>query len=164
MRTSVDVHNYLVERDIPHEVFTARGRLRSPERIAAVLDLPPSEVGKVVILEGTDGAVVAVVPSDHDADPRRVSRAIRRSRLQPVGEDRASEITGYLAESIPPAGLPNGIPMVVDRTLHCDAVLYFPGGEVHSVLKVRGTDLVKATGAKVAAIAAPPVKAGPDRR
>jgi Cys-tRNA(Pro)/Cys-tRNA(Cys) deacylase len=155
VRTSVDVHNYLVERDIPHEVFTARGRLRSPERIAAVLDLPPSEVGKVVILEGSDGAVVAVVPSDRDADPTRVSRAARRPKLQRVGQDRASEITGYLAESTPPAGLPGDIPVVVDRSLHCDEVLYFPGGEVHSVLKVRGTDLVKATGATVAAIAAP---------
>jgi Cys-tRNA(Pro)/Cys-tRNA(Cys) deacylase len=164
VRTSVDVHNYLVERDIPHEVFTARGRLRSPERIAAVLDLPPSEVGKVVIMEGADGAVVAVVPSDHDADPRRVARAAGRSRLRPVDENRASEITEYLAESAPPAGLPDGIPVVVDRSMHRDAVLYFPGGEVHSVLKVRGTDLVKATGAKVAAIAAPPAKAGPARR
>ena len=51
MRTSVDVHNFLLERDTPHEVFLARGRLRSADRIAAVLDLRPGEVGRVVMFE-----------------------------------------------------------------------------------------------------------------
>ncbi len=101
MRTSVDVHNFLIEREVPHEVFSARGRLRTPERLAAVLDLPQEEVGKVVVFEGPKAAVAAVVP----AGTR-------------------------------------------------DAVLYFPGGEVRSVLKIRGSDLVKATRARVASILA----------
>ena len=41
MRTSVDVHNHLVERDTAHELFNVRGRFRSAERLASVLDLPP---------------------------------------------------------------------------------------------------------------------------
>ena len=48
MRTSVEVHNFLVERGAAHEVFSTRGRLRSPEQIAAVFELPPEEVGRVV--------------------------------------------------------------------------------------------------------------------
>jgi prolyl-tRNA editing enzyme YbaK/EbsC (Cys-tRNA(Pro) deacylase) len=155
MRTSVDVHNFLVERDTPHEVFSARGRLRSAERIAAVLDLPPEEVGKVEILEGSQGAVAAVVPSDHRSDPKKVARAVGWAAVDLVADDRASEITGFLAEAIPPVGLPNDIPIVVDRSLDRDAVLYFSGGEVRSVLKIRGTDLVRVTGAKVAAIHGP---------
>jgi len=47
--------------------------------------------------------------------------------------------------------------VVVDDSLDRDAVLYFPGGEVRSVLKVRGTDLVRATDAVVAPIAVPAV-------
>jgi Cys-tRNA(Pro)/Cys-tRNA(Cys) deacylase len=156
VRSSVDVHNFLIERDIPHEVFSARGRLRSPERIAAVLDLPPAEVGKVVILEGPQGAVAAVVPSHRDADAAKVARECGRTHLAPVGTDRASEITGYLSEAIPPAGLPGGIPTIVDRSLDRDRVLYFAGGEVRSVLKIRGKDLVRATGATVAPIASRP--------
>ena len=155
MRNSVDVHNYLIERDAAHEVFRARGRLRSPERIAAVLDLPPSEVGKVRIFEGPSGPVAAIVPAGYEADPDRLRRAMGRKALQPVTDDRASELTGYLPESTPPAGLPDGFSVVLDHSLDRDAVLYFPGGEVRSVLKIRGKDLVKATGARVAAIAEP---------
>jgi prolyl-tRNA editing enzyme YbaK/EbsC (Cys-tRNA(Pro) deacylase) len=53
-------------------------------------------------------------------------------------------------------GLPPSFAVVIDRSLDSDAVLYFPGGEARSVLKIRGKDLVKATRAKVASILAPP--------
>ena len=155
MRSSVDVHNFLLERDVPHEVISTRGRLRSAERMAAVLDLPPSEVGKVVILEGPEGAVAAVIASDRALDASRAARAAGRGGLEAVPDHRASEITEYLTEAIPPVGLPGGIRLVVDRPLNRDAVLYFPGGEVRSVLKIRGKDLVKASHAKVGAISVP---------
>jgi prolyl-tRNA editing enzyme YbaK/EbsC (Cys-tRNA(Pro) deacylase) len=155
VRTSVDVHNFLLERDVPHELFLLRGRVRSPERIPALLDLPRSEVGKVVVLEDRRGAVAVVVPVGTEPDPRRVGRAVGRSQLSPATPERSAEVTGFLPESIPPAGLPEGIPLVVDRSLARPDVLYFPGGEVRSVLKVRGTDLVRATGAVVAALVGP---------
>jgi hypothetical protein len=71
VRTSVDVHNYLVEREVPHELFSARGRLPSPERLAAVLDLPSEDVGKVVVFEDPAGGVAVIVPSAAEPDPGR---------------------------------------------------------------------------------------------
>jgi prolyl-tRNA editing enzyme YbaK/EbsC (Cys-tRNA(Pro) deacylase) len=156
VRTSVDVHNFLVEQEAPHEVFAARGRLRSPERIAAVLDLPPGEVGRVVILEGPGGPVAAVAPSDRVVNPASVAKALQRHELAPVADSRASELTGYLQEAIPPAGLPSEFTVVMDRSLEKDRVFYFPGGEARVVLKIRGKDLVRATRARVARIALRP--------
>jgi prolyl-tRNA editing enzyme YbaK/EbsC (Cys-tRNA(Pro) deacylase) len=152
VRTSVDVANFLVEREVPHEVFSASGRLRSPERMAAVLDLPPEEVGRVVLFEGPAGPVAAVVPCEAEPDPVLVARAAGQPSVEPADDDRAAELTGYLAESIPPVGLPKGIRLVIDPSLDRDDVVYFPGGEVRAVLKVRGRDLVRATGARVCPI------------
>ena len=157
VRTSVDVHNFLIERDAPHEVVPTRGRLRSADRIASALDLPPDQVGKVVIFEGRAGPIAAVVPAGHEPDPSLVAKALGRGRVRPATEDRALELTGYLAESIPPAGLPNGFAVVIDTSLDRDEVLYFIGGESRSVLKIRGKDLARATKARVAPIlSAPP--------
>ncbi|HYT29702.1 MAG TPA: YbaK/EbsC family protein [Actinomycetota bacterium] len=156
MRTSVDVHNYLIERNAPHEVFQAGGRFRSPERMAAVLDLPPAEVGRVIIFESEDGAVAAVVPVDRDPDVRLLRRAARRDVVERADDQRTAELTDYLPEAVPPAGLPNGIALILDRSLRTDEVLYFPGGEPKAVLKIRGTDLARATGAKVARITREP--------
>jgi prolyl-tRNA editing enzyme YbaK/EbsC (Cys-tRNA(Pro) deacylase) len=152
VRSSVDVHNYLVERDIQHELLSVKGRLRTPDRMAAVLDLPPETVGRVVIFEGHQGPIAAIVPSDGEADPVRVSKAAHEPTVDAADEPRSSELTGYLPESIPPVGLPDEFRIVLDESLHRDEVLYFPGGEPRAVLKVRGTDLARATGATLAAI------------
>lgn len=153
MRTSVDVHNFLLERDVPHEVFVVRGRLRSPRRIPALLGLPESEVGRVVLLEDEDGPVAAVFPVAAALDLPHLRSILRRPRLSPTTQERCAELTEFLPESVPPAGLPEAVRVVVDRSLARPEVLYFPGGEVRSVLKVRGTDLVRATGAIVAPLA-----------
>jgi Cys-tRNA(Pro)/Cys-tRNA(Cys) deacylase len=154
VRTSVDVHNFLVERDIPHELFSAKGRFRVPERIATVLDLPPDQVGKVVIFEGKSGPVAAVVPIGTDVDLRRLAKASGHRGVGQAAEGRSLELTEYLKEATPPVGLPGRFVVVVDRSLARDDVLYFPGGEARAVLKIRGRDLVTATGARVASIVA----------
>jgi prolyl-tRNA editing enzyme YbaK/EbsC (Cys-tRNA(Pro) deacylase) len=152
VRSSVDVHNYLVERDAPHELVPARGRFRSPDRMAAALGLQSEQVGRVVIFESGDGPLAAVVPSDSEPDPQRVSSAAGQPSVQAADDARASELTGYLPEAIPPAGLPDTFKVVIDDSLNRDDVLYFPGGEPRAVLKIRGTDLARATDAMLGAI------------
>lgn len=153
MRTSVDVHNFLVERDVPHELVPVRGRLRSPDRAAAILGLPREQVGRVDVMEGQDGLVAVLVPSDRRADPKRAASAAGTDELTRVPGHRAADLTDFLAEAIPPAGLPEGTLILIDRSLAEQEILYFPGGEASALLKIRPDDLVRATEAKVAEVA-----------
>jgi prolyl-tRNA editing enzyme YbaK/EbsC (Cys-tRNA(Pro) deacylase) len=152
MRTSVDVHNFLIERNVPHEVFLARGRLRSADRIAAVLDLSPTEVGRVILYETSEGPVAVVIPSDRQPDDALVAKAVGDASATPTSSERAAEMTDFLPSSVPPAGFPDGVRVILDRDLNRDVVLYFPAGEPRAVLKIRGKDLRKATRAKVARV------------
>lgn len=152
MRTSVDVHNFLVERDVPHELVPVRGRLRQPERWAPTLGLPPEQVGRVVLFSSGSEPVAALVQADRAPDPGRVARAAGGDSAKELEPDRATDLTGFLSEVIPPVGLPEGVRVVMDRHLSSQEVLYFPGGEPNSVLKIRARDLRRAAGAKVAAI------------
>ena len=149
MRSSVDVHNYLVERDVPHELFTVRGRLRSPERLAAVLDLPVEQVGRVLVYETDRGPLVALVPADRTADPARVKRAAKAKELAQVSPSRASELSDFIPDAIPPVSLPEGFRVLMDRALADQEVLYFHAGDPSAVLKLRGADLARAAEAKV---------------
>jgi Cys-tRNA(Pro)/Cys-tRNA(Cys) deacylase len=153
MRTSVDVHNYLLERDVPHELVPVRGRLRSPERMAAVLGLPPEQVGRVAVLEGSKSLVAVLVPADREPDLRRVAVAAPTPTLVELTADQVAESTDYLAEAVPPVGLPNGTRVIIDRTLVEQEILYFAGGEPSTMLKIRPADLVRAADAKVARVA-----------
>lgn len=156
MRTSVDVHNYLLERDVPHELVPVRGRLRSPgrmARIAAVLGLPAEQVGKVVVLEGRKQLVAVLVASNAEADLRRVAVAAPSPTLTEPTADRVSDLTDYLSEAVPPVGLPDGTRVIMDRTLADQEVLYFAGGEPSTLLKIRAQDLIRTSEAKVARVA-----------
>jgi len=164
MRTSVDVHNHLVERDVRHELLPVRGRLRSAERIAGVLGLPPEVVGKVVVFETDRGPVAALVPSSSEPDPERVRAAVRGHKIAPAPAARVSQLSEYLSEAVPPVGLPAAFRVVADRELPRQEVLYFAGGDATAILKLRGEDLVKATDAKVSRIARPIGDGGPTRR
>jgi prolyl-tRNA editing enzyme YbaK/EbsC (Cys-tRNA(Pro) deacylase) len=150
VRTTVDVHNFLVERDVPHELVPLRGRVRTPERVAAVLGLDPEQVGRVVLYEGAGGLVAAFVPADQAPDPAKVSAAAQHETLQEVSPARATDLTEFLHEALPPVNLPEGTIAVLDETLAMQEVLYFPGGEATSMLKIRGRDLIAATKARTA--------------
>ena len=153
MRTSVDVHNFLLERDVPHELVPVRGRLREPERMSAVLGLPPEQVARVVVFEATKGLVVVVLPAAGRPDLRRVAVATPSPSLVELDPDRVAELTDYLAEAVPPVGLPEGTKVILDRTLSEQEVLYVAGGEPSTLLKIRPPDLIEATEAKVARVA-----------
>ena len=156
MRSSVDVHNYLLERDVPHELVPLRGRLRSPgrmARIAAVLGLPTDQVGKVVLMQGKKRLVATLVASDREADASRAARAAGSPSLRRLSPERAAELTQFLAEAVPPVALPEGTRVILDRDLAEQEVLYFAGGEATSMLKIRAADLIRATKAKVARVA-----------
>jgi prolyl-tRNA editing enzyme YbaK/EbsC (Cys-tRNA(Pro) deacylase) len=151
MRTSVDVHNYLVEREVQHEVFNLKGRIRT-EQIASVLDLPAEQVGKVVILETERGPAAVLVAAGRNPSPELVKEALSAAEVEPAPPPRASEISDYVADAIPPVGLPGGLMVVMDEPLAEQEVLYFHAGEATAVLKVRGEDLARAAEATVAPI------------
>ena len=149
MRSSVDVHNYLVERDVQHELFTVRGRLRTAERLAAVLELPPEQVGKVVVYETGNDPLLVLVPSDRVPDPARVKRAAKAKELDQATPARVSELSDYVPDAIPPVALPARFRVLMDRSLAGQEVVYFHGGDSTAVLKLRGKDLARAAEAKV---------------
>ena len=152
MRTSVDVHNFLLERDVPHELVPVRGRFRSADRVAAVLGLPPEQVGRVAVYSGAKGPVVVLVPADGEVDLRRVAVAVPTPTLTELTPDEIADATDYLAESVPPVGLPDEVRVVMDRRLTEADILYFAGGETSTLLKIRPADLVRAADAKVAKV------------
>lgn len=153
MRGSVDVHNYLQERSVPHELVPVRGRFRSPDRIAAVLGLEPEQVGRVVVLGASKNLVAVLIPSNSEPDLRRIAVAVPTPTLRELTTDEITDATDFLAEAIPPVGLPPGTRTIMDHGLAGQQVLYFAGGEGSTLLKIRPDDLRDAIEAKVAKVA-----------
>jgi len=152
VRSSIDVHNHLLDDDVVHELSQLPGPLRDLSTAPGVLGLTPRAVGRPTLLADDDGCVVVLAPADAEVDTSRVAELLGRLDLDPVPPDRAPGLTGYLLAFVPPVALECRSTLVVDEQVADQDVVYAAAGEPGVILKVRGADLIKATSAVVASI------------
>ena len=86
-------------------------------------------------------------------EPGGVKGAVGAERLKRASAARASELSDYIPEAIPPVALPDGFRVVIDAALASQEIVYFAAGDPAVVLKLRGEDLGRATDAVVAELA-----------
>jgi Cys-tRNA(Pro)/Cys-tRNA(Cys) deacylase len=85
---------------------------------AAALSIDPTSLFKAVVLEGNDGAVVALVPSNRRVALGKLMKALRQtSRAAPVAPERAQFLSGYLVGGISPLGLRHDMTVCVDESI-----------------------------------------------
>ncbi len=131
MRSCSDVHNFLLEQGVAHEIVHLPALSGTPRRAAALLGVPLHEVVKSVVFDTDHGPVVCLVPGDAHVD---------RARLG----------------AMPPCGLAADLPIVADPAVFEMPVVYCGTGTTTTMLKIRSADLREALGVRVAAIAARP--------
>lgn len=149
MRSSVDVHNYLLDHEVPHELVPLQGPLRDLADAPGVLGLDAKEVGRPTALFDEFGIVVVLAPADVAVDLGIVTGLLRRPGLAVVSADQAPGLTGYLLAVVPPVALDQPAEVVVDTRLAAQGVVYTAAGEAGVILKIPGDELVKATNAVV---------------
>jgi Cys-tRNA(Pro)/Cys-tRNA(Cys) deacylase len=152
VRSSIDVHNHLLDDDVVHELSQLPGPLRDLSTAPGVLGLPPQAVGRPTLLADDDGCVVVLAPADAEVDTASVAELLGRLDLDPVPPDRAPGLTGYLLAFVPPVALECRSTLFVDEQVADQDVVYAAAGEPGVILKVRAADLIKATSAVVASI------------
>ncbi|HZD68771.1 MAG TPA: YbaK/EbsC family protein [Actinomycetes bacterium] len=156
MRSSVDVHNFLLADEVPHELSQLPGPLRDLAAAPAVLGLPSSAVARPTVLADRTGVVLILAPADLEVDTTQIAELLGRRSLRPLAPDRAPGLTGYLLPFIPPVALECPTTVVVDEQLTREDVVYTAAGEPGVILKVRGVDLAKASGAVVSQVTSHP--------
>jgi Cys-tRNA(Pro)/Cys-tRNA(Cys) deacylase len=153
VRSSVDVHNFLLDNDVPHELSTLPGPLRDLADAPEALGLPAVAVARSAVFADDDGVVVALVPARAQADRSAVAGLVRRPGIRSVDADQAPGLTGYQLTVVPPVALEGRTEVVIDDDVAGQDVIYVPAGEAGVILKIRAGDLVKATNALVFPVA-----------
>ncbi len=156
VRSSVDVHNSLLADDVPHELSQLPGPLRDLAAAPAVLGLPASAVARPTVLADRAGVVLVLAPADLEVNATQVAELLGRKSLHPLAPDRAPGLTGYLLSFVPPVALECPAMVVVHEQLTREDVVYTAAGEPGVILKVRGVDLAKVTGAVVSQVTGQP--------
>jgi Cys-tRNA(Pro)/Cys-tRNA(Cys) deacylase len=122
---------------------------------ADVLGLDPARVLKTLVASVDDRLVVAVVPVSGHLDLKAVAAAVGGRRATMADPAAAERATGYVVGGISPVGQRRPHPTVVDAGALGHDTVYVSGGRRGLDLGLAPGDLVRVTGAVVAAVARP---------
>jgi Cys-tRNA(Pro)/Cys-tRNA(Cys) deacylase len=119
---------------------------------AAQLGLPPEQVFTTLLTRVDGHLVVAVVPVSGQLDLKAVAAAVDGRRATMADPADAERATGYVVGGISPVGQRRALATVVDDTALGFGTVYVSGGRRGLDLGLAPADLLRVTGAVVAAI------------
>ena len=120
---------------------------------AAALGVAPEAVFKTLIaaVDGTKLAV-AIVPANTRLNPKQFAIAAGGKRADLANPADAERATGYVIGGISPLGQRRRLPTVLDQSALAHPTIYVSAGRRGLELALAPADLVRLTGAVVAAI------------
>lgn len=141
----------LEARRVPYEAFTYSPEIHSADVVAETLGLPASQVYKtLVVLRECGRPMLVMVAGDRELDPRALARAIGEKRVAMAPKKEAERLTGLQVGGIGALALLNrGFDVYVDRRALEHEHILVNGGQRGLNLRLRVSDLIAVTGAKV---------------
>jgi Cys-tRNA(Pro)/Cys-tRNA(Cys) deacylase len=119
---------------------------------AEALGLPPEQVFKTLLTSVDGRLVVGIVPVSGRLDLKAVAAAVGGKKASMADPAEAERATGYVVGGISPFGQRRVHPTVLDDSALAYDTVYVSGGRRGLDLGLAPSDLVRVTGAVVAAI------------
>lgn len=141
MRTCSDVHNYLEELGVPHEMLPLPDRARTTRRVAEFLGVTPEEVVKSLLFLIDGAPTLVLVPGGARVDTTTLGDALGAREVALARAQDVLATTGYRVGAVPPCGLASDLPVVADPGAFAPPVVYCGGGASATMLKIRSADL-----------------------
>lgn len=119
------------------------------------LGVPPQRVFKTLVAEVDGSLTVGVLPVNRQLDLKALAAAAGGKKAVMAEVSAAERATGFVAGGISPVGQRRRLPVVVDESALALGTMFCSAGRRGLEIEIAPADLIKAAGAKVAAIAAP---------
>lgn len=142
---------------IPYEVLTYPDDLRDAEEIALILDLPPAQVFKTLVVlppELGKKPMLVMLPANRQLHLKKLATAVGAKRLKMATHREAEEMTGLQVGGISAVALLNkGFTALIDQSVHAQSQICISAGKRGLQLKLAVADLVKLTNARTVDVA-----------
>jgi Cys-tRNA(Pro)/Cys-tRNA(Cys) deacylase len=142
---------------IAYEVLAYPDDQRDAEEIALILDLPPAEVFKTLVVlppEPGKKPLLVMIPADTQLDLKRLAAAAGAKKLKMATHREAEQLTGLQVGGISAIALLNkGFAVYIDESARTAARVCISAGKRGLQIRLAVADLIKLTNARVAAVA-----------
>ena len=119
---------------------------------ADVLGIDPGQVFKTLLADVDGALAVAIVPVSGKLDLKALAAALGGKKAEMADARLAERRTGYVVGGISPIGQKLSHPTVLDETAELYDTVFVSGGRRGFDIELAPADLVRVTGAVVAAI------------
>lgn len=136
----------------PHEYAHDPANTNFGLEAAEVLGLDPGQVFKTLMTDVDGRLVVAIVPVSGKVDLKSLAAAVGGKKAEMADPKLAERRTGYVVGGISPIGQKLQHETVLDETAELYDTVYVSGGRRGFDIELAPADLVRATGAVIAAI------------
>ena len=153
MNDSVDIHDWLRERQVPYRTLIHSPRFTAQE-VAQASHITGYEMAKVIVVLSDERFVMAVIPAAKRLDLLRLKRALAASEAHLAAEEEFAPLfPGCEKGAMPPFGALYGLEMIVDRSFAEHPEIAFSAGNHIETLFLRWEDYRRAASPELADIA-----------
>lgn len=156
--TKTNAMRALDAHKISYSTFLYAETIHSADEVAALLGVPASQVYKTLVVLA-DGArrLLVMAPGDREIDLRLVAREVGAKSAHMALQREAERLTGLKVGGISPlALLDKRFEIYLDASAATLDELYLNGGQRGVNVKLRVSDLLAITGARLITTTAPP--------
>jgi Cys-tRNA(Pro)/Cys-tRNA(Cys) deacylase len=158
MPTVNNVTRLLDQRHISYQAFDLPAEKLGARETAALLGIDAAAVYKTIVVtrDKPRKPLLVVVPGDSVVDLKLVAAAVGEKKVHLPTEREAEALTGLQAGGISPLALLNkGFQVLIDVSAQALSQLHVSGGQRGLNIRMTVSDLMKLTGAQLAAVSRP---------
>lgn len=141
------------EHAYAHDPAAANFGLEAADALARSNSIEPDRVFKTLLVEVDGRLAVGIVPVTGKLDLKALAAAVGGKKAAMADPSLAERRTGYVVGGISPIGQKIAHPTVLDETAELWDTVFVSGGRRGLDLELAPADLIRVTGATVAAIA-----------
>jgi Cys-tRNA(Pro)/Cys-tRNA(Cys) deacylase len=141
------IHYELREYEVDPEDLAA-------ETVAAKIGLPPQQVFKTLVARGDrNGICMSVIPGDAELDLKALATASGDRKIQLVPVKELQGLTGYIRGGVTALAAKKDYPVYADESIELFETISVSAGVRGMQILIAPGDYIKATKARVAALA-----------
>lgn len=145
----------LDQKGIPYETssYDHQNEALDAVKVAELLQADPWSVFKtLVLMDAKNACYVCVIPGPCELDLKRAAAAFCVKSLRMLHVDELKPYTGYIRGGCSPIGMKKQYKTLIDSTAKDLPFLFVSAGQIGTQLKLKPSDLLRASGAEYAEI------------
>jgi prolyl-tRNA editing enzyme YbaK/EbsC (Cys-tRNA(Pro) deacylase) len=125
---------------------------RTVTEAAEAVGCQPGQIAKSIVFVADGEPVVVVASGARRIDPDALCQVLDCAEARPASAEEVRAATGFSPGGVPPFS--HGLPVIIDQALLDEGRVWAAGGDGNTVFEVEAAQLVRCTGATVAAVGA----------